>query len=91
MALFQIIKSPRSSKKWRAIFSDGTHTDFGASGYEDYTIHHDKKRRSRYRQRHIKDNIRDYKSAGALSWHILWGESINLKTCIKLYKKRFNI
>ena len=89
--LVNIIKSPRTSKKWRAIFSDGTHTDFGATGYEDYTIHHDKTRRLRYRQRHIKDKILDYKSPGCLSWYILWGESVNMKACIKLYKKRFNI
>ena len=41
----QLIKSPIETKKWRAVFSDGTHTDFGAAGMDDYTKTHDKEQR----------------------------------------------
>ena len=37
--LVNITKSPLASKKLRAYFDDGTHTDFGDSSMEDYTIH----------------------------------------------------
>jgi hypothetical protein len=87
----KIIRSPRSSKKFRALFDDGTHTDFGAVGYEDFTQHKDAKRREMYRQRHKNDNLQDYKSAGALSWYILWGSSTSLQTNLAAYKKRFNL
>jgi len=51
---------------------------FGATGYEDYTIHRDKERRERYRSRHKKDNIKNPMYPGFWSWHILWGESTSI-------------
>lgn len=36
-----IERATAKRKKWKAIFSDGTSTSFGATGYEDYTTHHD--------------------------------------------------
>lgn len=89
--LEMISKSPLKSKKWRAIWSDGTYTDFGASGYSDYTIHKDKKRRHAYRLRHAQDNLNDPKSPGALSWYILWGDSTNMEKCIRAFRKKFNV
>lgn len=53
----------------------GRWTHFGQMGYEDYTKHHDKKRRKNYltRSRKIKGNWRGDKfSANNLSIHILW-------------------
>lgn len=91
MKLVRVIKSPLSSKKYRAEFSDGTHTDFGASGYEDYTRHKDKKRRESYRSRHAYDNLGDPKSAGALSYYILWGESTSLDKNIGDFRTRFKV
>src|SRR3989338_1167155 len=63
---------------------------FGASGYEDYTIHKDKERRRRYRIRHKNDKIDDPYSAGFWSWYVLWNYSNfdkSLKSAIKLAKK----
>ena len=58
----------------------------------DYTIHHDKERRQRYKNRHkVRENWNDYKSAGSLSLYILWGESTSLRENIRLFKKRFNL
>ena len=55
-------------------------------------IFKDKERRSRYRKRHKKDlDTKDFKRAGYLSYYILWGDSSNLETAIKDYKKRFGL
>jgi hypothetical protein len=91
MTLVDVKKSPNKSKKFRAFFSDGTHTDFGFANAEDYTQHHDKERRKRYIQRHLKDlRTNDPQRAGYLSMFILWGSSTNIEDNIKRYKKIFD-
>lgn len=92
-----IKKSPKKDKKLRATFKDKDgkvikQTDFGAKGMSDYTIHKDKERRARYRKRHKKDlDTKDFKRAGYLSYYVLWGDSSDLDTAIKDYKKRFKL
>ena len=76
------------NKKFVAIFKN-KRVHFGAAGYSDYTIHKDKKRRELYRNRHRKDRINEPQTPGALSWWILWGESTNMQTNIRSYRKRF--
>lgn len=90
-ALVSILPSPKATKKFRADWSDGTYTDFGAAGYSDFTIHHDKRRRALYRLRHGKDHVTDCYSAGSLSWYILWGQSTDLNCNIMSFKKRFSL
>jgi len=88
----KIIVSPISTKKYRAIFDDGSHTDFGAKGYSDYTINKDPKKRAAYLARHRSmEDWNDYRTAGSLSRWILWGDSTNLQTNISAYKKRFKL
>ena len=84
-------------KKYTAIFYDNSGkkiktSQFGAKGYEDYTIHKDKQRRDRYRVRH-KGNLSktDYMSPAHLSYYILWGDSSSIKSNISSYKKKFNL
>jgi hypothetical protein len=90
--LVRVVESPRTGKKYRAIFDDDTHTDFGAAGMEDYTRHHDEERRERYRSRHRKDlETNDPTRAGYLSWYLLWGDSTSLRANIADYKRRFNM
>ena len=89
-----ISKSPNKDKKLVAKFFKEDKliktTHFGAKGMSDYTLHKDKKRRALYRARHKKDlNTKDPMRAGYLSYYILWGNSSNLKTAIKDYKKQF--
>ena len=87
----KFIKSTRKDKKYTAIFSDGTKTHFGASGYEDYTTHKDNKRKTLYLNRHRKnENWESYKTAGSLSRYILWNLP-TLKASISDYKRRFNL
>ena len=86
----RIEASPLKTKKWRAIFKDGTHTDFGDPNYEDYTQHGDEKRRDLYKQRHKKDlQTKDPRRAGFLSYYLLWGESKSLQQNIRDYKLMF--
>ena len=86
-----IKKSSRKGKKYMAIFSDGTTTHFGASGYGDYTTHKDNKRKTLYLNRHRKnENWESYKTAGSLSRFLLWNLP-TLKASISYYKERFNL
>jgi hypothetical protein len=86
-----INRSPLETKKWRAEWSDGKHTDFGATGYSDFTIHKDVERRNRYRRRHAGDRLDDPKSPGALSMFILWGDSTDMEECIRAFRRRFGV
>ena len=91
--LISVVESPISGKKWRANFEDGDkkkHTDFGAAGMEDYTIHKDEKRRELYRKRHAKDlKTNDPTRAGFLSWYILWNKP-TMRESIADYRRLFN-
>lgn len=88
--LSKIGRSPRAEKKYRAYFSDGTHTDFGAAGMSDFTRHHDEARRQRYLKRHSRnENWNNMKSAGALSRYILWNKP-TISASIADYRRRFD-
>ena len=93
----KIEKGTAKNKKWKAIFYDDEGkkiktTQFGDNRFEDYTQHKDKERRNKYLIRHKKDLDKgNYMSAGFLSYYILWGKSVALKTNISNYKKRFNL
>ncbi len=91
LKLVKIVKSPKTEKKLRAYFSDGTHTDFGAKGYSDFTLHKDPERRDRYDNRHkIREDWNNPKTAGSLSKWVLWNKP-SLKASISDYKRRFNL
>lgn len=93
--LYTLYKSTNKKKKFD-VYVENPRTgntkkvSFGASNYEDYTIHKDNNRRDRYRQRHMNDNINDYLYPGFWSWHILWGKytsiSKNMSYILKRYK-----
>ena len=87
MQLLSITQSLRDGKKYRATFSDGTRTDFGAAGMSDYTIHKDYARKVRYMKRHLKDlQTGDPRKAGFLSWYILWSFP-SFQKSVQVYKK----
>jgi hypothetical protein len=96
MKLIEVVKSNRQGKKWKAVFQQDNGrtktTHFGASGMEDYTQHHDKERRERYRKRHEKDlKTDDPTRAGFLSYYILWGDSTSFEKNLFQYKRRFQL
>ena len=91
LKLVKIVKSPKPEKKYRAHFSDGTHTDFGAKGMSDFTKHKDPERKKRYMTRHSKrENWNSPKTPGALSRWILWNKD-TLRKSIADYKKKFKL
>ena len=94
--LISIKKSPNSQKKWRACFINMKtggykHTDFGATGYKDFTTGTSIQQRTNYRNRHRNDRLNDPISPGALSWYILWGNSTSRLKNIQEYKKKFGM
>ena len=93
--LLEIQAAKAPTKKWTAVFNNGTTTrrvSFGAKGMDDYTLKHDKEQRERYRARHAKDLQRGTPmSPGYLSYYILWGDSTDLQTNVRAYKKRFGL
>ena len=82
-------------KKWAIVIVTGTKPHktiyFGAKGYDDYTTHHDQKRKKLYISRH-KGNERwgDPHTAGFWSRWLLWNR-MTINQSIKDIKKRFNI
>lgn len=95
--LIEIKKSNKPEKKYVAVFLNkktgrNKRTHFGATGYEDYTQHHDKIRREKYQYRHEKDlESNDPTKAGFLSYYVLWGESTSINENIKAYKNKFGL
>jgi hypothetical protein len=96
LKLVKIVRSPRPEKKMRAYFSDGTHTDFGAKGMQNYggvgkERHLDENRKKSYIQRHkSRENWSSPKTAGALSRWVLWNKD-TLQKSVADYKRRFNL
>jgi hypothetical protein len=90
--IYKLSPSTNKNKKWK-IETDTKTVHFGASGYEDYTIHKDEDRMKRYISRH-KNNENWGKSgigtAGFWSRWLLWNKS-SLSASIKDTEKRFNI
>jgi len=94
MKLIKIEPSTRKDKKMMATFEiDGRHktTHFGAVGYEDFTVHHDEKRKEKYLERHkAREDWADPTTAGALSKFILWNKP-TISGSIRDYKKHFKL
>lgn len=88
-----LIPSPLAQKKYRVIFPNNTHVDFGALGYSDFTLHKDPLRQQRYIQRHQKNEnwkITGIHTKGFWSRWILWNLD-SLRKSIKDTEKRFNL
>jgi hypothetical protein len=89
--LVRVARALRGPKKFTAQFLIGGRprtTHFGAKGYEDFTTHHDRARRDKYRRRHQKDlQTRDPTRAGFLSYYLLWGPSVSLARNVAHYRR----
>lgn len=92
----KIGKSDRNNKKLKALFENKDKTKhktvhFGASGYDDYTIHKNDRRKELYIKRHkTRENWNQPDNPGSLSRWILWEEKSRDKA-IRMFKKRFNL
>lgn len=85
----KVIVSPNPSKKYRAVFDNGKHIDFGASGYDDFTTSKNESKKKAYIARHkVNEDWSDPYTAGTLSRYILWNKP-TVADSIKDYKRRF--
>jgi len=87
-------KSPNPKKKFRVVFDNDRHVDFGGKGYSDYTIHKDPSRMKRYLARHgrmgetwTKNGI---KTAGFWSRWLLWSKP-SMNEAKKLITRRYGV
>lgn len=90
--IIYLYPSEKSNKKWTAQI-DNKKVHFGASGYEDYTIHKDEERKNRYVKRHKgKENWgkSGLKTPGFWSRWLLWNKP-SFRGSIKDMENRFNI
>jgi hypothetical protein len=100
--VYILIKSPRDGKKWRIITPRGIKIDFGAKGYQDYTLHHNARRKQLYVIRHAGGSGNSAHSrreswsksgintAGFWSRWLLWQEP-SLSGAIKFIERKFHI
>ncbi len=73
-----------------ATFNDGTIIHFGLRGGSTYIDNHDKKKRLNYIKKHqVNEKFNNYKSAGALSRLILWGNDTDINVNIKTFKNKY--
>jgi hypothetical protein len=87
-----ITQSNRKDKRYLATFDNGTKIHFGLKDGQTYIDHLDKKKRSAYLKRHMKnENWDDPYTAGSLSRYILWGDSTNINKNISDFKQRFKL
>jgi Family of unknown function (DUF5754) len=95
--LLKITRSPKKNKKFRAYFSNGHTTDFGAAGYGDFIIYSKilprkdaLKKRNAYIQRHAasRENWDNPETPGALSRWLLW-EKPTMEESLRKYTTRF--
>ena len=84
-----ISKSDKRRYKFKALVDNDKTIYFGASGYSDYTIHKDDKRKERYLNRHAKrEKWDDPLTAGFYSRWILWNKP-SIEEPIKDINKMF--
>lgn len=95
LKLLSVKPSPKAEKKLVATFErDGREkkVHFGQRGAPDFTKTRDKEQRRRYIERHKRnENWNDPTSPGALSKHLLWGESTSLMRNVAAFRKRFSL
>lgn len=100
--LFELYKSKRSYKKFASVLLDENNNrvykvDFGDLRYQDYTSHHDKKRKEKYLARATKitdrqgrDTVKNILSPNFWSVHLLWSEK-TLKKAIEKLEEKYDI
>jgi len=94
MKTYTLYKADNPAYKFKVYVNDNNKIkkiQFGASGYSDYTKHHDDDRKQRYIKRHYKnEDWNDLTTRGFWSYYILW----NKKTVNDSYNdvlKKFNL
>ena len=90
---YTIQESTHAAKKWQVTTPDGTTVHFGAKGYQDYTMHHDRMRQDSYIARHHPNEDwtkTGLDTAGFWSRWLLWNKE-TLEDSARDIEKRFGI
>ena len=88
MTKVYIQKSNKSDKRLKAIFPNST-THFGAKGGSTYIDHNNDSTKKAWEARHkVREDWKDYKTAGALSKHVLWNKKTLQKNIADLNKSQ---
>ena len=69
---YNVYISTRKNKKYQIERPDGKFIHFGLIPYEDFTFHHDERRRQLFRNRNRKWANADPFSPAYLSYNLLW-------------------
>lgn len=80
LKLVKIVRSPKKDKKYMAVFEKDGRTKsihFGATGYSDFTKHHDVERKKRYITRHRSRE--NWKNLILLEHYLFMFYGINLR------------
>jgi len=89
-----LVDSPTSTKKFRIIFSDGKHIDFGSRGASDFTINKNPDRKRSYLARHGASgqdwSVNGVRTAGFWSRWLLWNET-SIPEAMRFITFRFGI
>ena len=95
LKLLRIEKSHDSKHKYQAVFMGKNGREktvkFGAKGYDDYTTHHDEKRKELYLERHHgRESWSDPQTPGSLSRWILWNKK-SVEEGERDFRRRFHL
>ena len=96
MPKVKLVRSDKPEKKWKMIieYSEGQRLKtihFGQKGADDYTKGATNQQRTNYRSRHNKEKNQKFDTPGALSYHILWGDSKSRIKNIASFKNKYNL
>ena len=86
--LLSISENPK--KKYDVLSPEGKIIRFGASNYEDYTIHKNLIRKDAYISRHHKEDWTNLNKAGSWSRWLLWNKP-SIRGSIRDMERKFGI
>jgi len=96
MKLEKVVRTPSDNKEFKAIYKldNGSSKTVRFGTASNYVLNKNKTDldRKNYIKRHqVRENHNDPITPGALSRHLLWGDSRSLKKNIADFKTRFNL
>ncbi len=96
MKLEKIERTPLEKKEFKAIFTldNGSSKTIRFGTGSNYVLNNNKTDldRTNYIKRHrVREDHNNVLTAGALSRHLLWGDSRSLNQNIKTFKTKFNV
>jgi len=96
MKLETIERTPNSNKEFKAVYKldNGSSKTVRFGTKSNFVTNNDKTEldKTNYIKRHrVREDHDNVLTAGALSRHLLWGDSRSLNQNIKTFKNRFNL